>query len=305
MTTTQQIEIEKRQLWWAALKPPMYSVAFIPIVLGTAICSYDQPQINYKIAVLFLAAAISIIAWLNLSNDVFDAETGIDRNKRHSIVNLTGQKNRIFYISNLLLFLGLLGITIVTWWSQDWRVLGLIIGACCLGYAYQGPPFRLGYHGLGEVICVITFGPMTTAAVVYAQHGRMTPTAWVEAGFVGLTTAMILFCSHFHQVTDDLAAGKRSPIVRLGTQRGAYVLTGLTLLSFGLVLAAVAAKAWPPTALFVFLSAPIAWHLIRHVNQFHGEPMRVKNCKFIAVKLHFWSGILLCVGFGLTQFVGS
>lgn len=302
MTSTQQIEIGKRQLWWAALKPPMYSVALIPIVLGTVTCGYNQSKINYAIAGIFLIAAISIIAWLNLSNDVFDAETGIDRNKKHSIVNLTGQKERIFYISNLLLLLGLLGITVVTWWSQDWRVLGLISGACCLGYAYQGPPFRLGYQGLGEVICVITFGPMTTAAVVYAQHGQMTPAAWVEAGFVGLTTAIILFCSHFHQVADDLAAGKRSPIVRLGTQRGAYVLTGSTLLSFGVALVAIIAGVWPPTALLVLLSSPIAWHLVRHVQQCHAEPMLVKNCKFIAVKLHFWSGLLLCVGFGLAQF---
>jgi len=33
-----------------------------------------------------------ILAWMNLSNDVFDAETGIDKNKAHSLVNLTGNK---------------------------------------------------------------------------------------------------------------------------------------------------------------------------------------------------------------------
>ena len=41
---------------------------------------------------------------------------------------------------------------------------------------------------------------------------------------VGLTTATILFCSHFHQLASDKSAGKLSPIVRLGsTHRGLQV----------------------------------------------------------------------------------
>ncbi|NEO87372.1 MAG: 2-carboxy-1,4-naphthoquinone phytyltransferase [Spirulina sp. SIO3F2] len=296
MTTNQSIELEKRQLWWAAIKPPMYTVAVIPILLGTAIATVNQPTINYGLATMFLVSAISIIAWLNLSNDVFDADTGIDRNKHHSIVNLTGQKDLIFYISTAFLLVGLAGIGAVAWWSQDWRVLALILGACFLGYTYQGPPFRLGYHGLGELICLITFGPMTIAAVVYAQGSSFNWLAAYGATFIGLTTTIILFCSHFHQVTDDLAAGKRSPIVRLGTQRGAQVLTGAMVIGLGIVPLAVLSGAWPPATLLVFLSSPIAWQLVRHVQQFHDQPERIKNCKFIAVKFHFWSGLLLCFG---------
>lgn len=42
---------------------------------------------------------------------------------------------------------------------------------------------------------------------------------------IGLTTASILFCSHFHQMSGDKAAGKMSPIVRLGsTSRGLQVI---------------------------------------------------------------------------------
>lgn len=302
---TQSIDPEKRQLWWAAIKPPMYTVAVIPILVGTAIAAVSQPTINYGLAGTFLLAAISIIAWLNLSNDVFDADTGIDRNKRHSIVNLTGQKDLIFYISTAFLLIGLMGIGAVAWWSQDWRVLTLILGACFLGYTYQGPPFRLGYHGLGEFICLITFGPMTIAAVVYAQGGSFNLLAAYGAGFVGLTTTIILFCSHFHQVTDDLAAGKRSPIVRLGTQRGAQVLTGAMAIALAIVPLAVLTGVWPPATLLVCFSSPIAWRLVRHVQQCHDQPQKVKNSKFIAVKFHFWSGVLLCLGLISSQLLAK
>ena len=44
------------------------------------------------------------------------------------------------------------------------------------------------------------------------------------SALVGLTTAAILLCSHFHSIDTDRAARKMSPLVRLGTpQRGAQV----------------------------------------------------------------------------------
>jgi 1,4-dihydroxy-2-naphthoate octaprenyltransferase len=40
---------------------------------------------------------------------------------------------------------------------------------------------------------------------------------------VGITTSVILFCSHWHQIKGDLAAGKMSPLVRLGTAKACKV----------------------------------------------------------------------------------
>ena len=88
-----------------------------------------------------------------------------------------------------------------------------------LGYTYQGPPFRLGYQGLGEIICFFTFGPGTVSAAYYAQTQTFSSESLAISAIVGISTSIILFCSHFHQVEDDLAAGKRSPIVRLGTAK--------------------------------------------------------------------------------------
>ena len=204
----------------------MYTVAIIPIWVGTAVAVAEQHLFNLRIFSTFLMAAILIIAWLNLSNDVFDSETGIDKNKAHSLVNLTGNKSLIFSLANLCLILGLAGIVAIAVWQQDVTVLTLIIGCCALGYSYQGPPFRLGYRGLGEPICFLTFGPMALAAAYYSQtqswQGLLHhPIPFlVASSFIGISTSIILFCSHFHQVEDDQAAGKRSPIVRLGTQRG-------------------------------------------------------------------------------------
>ncbi|MEO0407995.1 MAG: 2-carboxy-1,4-naphthoquinone phytyltransferase [Cyanobacteria bacterium P01_A01_bin.135] len=293
---TDQSTKPTRALWLAAIKPPMYSVAVIPIWVGSAIAWGKMGQLDWPIFYSFLLAAIAIIAWLNISNDVFDADTGIDRNKPHSVVNLTGNKPLMFWIANGALALGLMGILIIVWSQQDFTVLLLIILCCALGYSYQGPPFRLGYQGLGEPICFITFGPLAVAAAYYSQTQAWNWSTLAASVMVGISTSLILFCSHFHQVEDDAAAGKRSPIVRLGTQRGAQIIPWLCASLYAVTLTGIAFQTLPLGSLGVLLSAPIAYRLSRYMQRYHDQPVEVSRSKFIAVALHFWSGLLLGAG---------
>lgn len=297
--TTSFIKQPTSKLWLAAIKPPMYSVAVIPITIGTAVAFGETGVIHFPIFSTFLLSAILIIAWLNLSNDVFDSETGIDQNKAHSVVNLTGNKSLVFWLSNLFLAGGILGILAIAWWQQDVTVIAIILLCCALGYSYQGPPFRLGYQGLGEIICFFTFGPMAVAGAYYSQTQNWSLSYLAPSIIIGITTSIILFCSHFHQVEDDIAAGKRSPIVRLGTKLGAEVLLWCTFSVYALIGLFVLLKILSVWTLLIALSLPFAIELVRHVQEYHDQPEKVSNCKFIAVKLHFWSGVLFSFGFVL------
>ena len=301
MTTDTVTTPSPKKLWLAAIKPPMYSVAIIPIILGTAIAYQETGLFSAPIFATFILSAILILAWLNLSNDVFDADTGIDVNKAHSIVNLTGNKSLIFWLSNLFLLLGIAGIFAISYGRGDWMLLELIALCCFLGYTYQGPPFRLGYQGLGEIICFFTFGPLAIAAAYYSQVGAFSLSSLAASIIIGITTSIILFCSHFHQVADDLKAGKKSPIARLGTLKGSRVLTVVTVLVYVLTVVFVLLQVYPPLTLLIFLSLPFAWQLVNHVNQNHDQPQLVSNCKFIAVNLHFFSGILFSLGYFLAS----
>ncbi|ACK65576.1 1,4-dihydroxy-2-naphthoate phytyltransferase [Rippkaea orientalis PCC 8801] len=302
---TPEISPSQRKLWFAAIKPPMYTVAIIPITVGTAAAFWENNHFSSQIFWTFLLSAIFIIAWLNLSNDVFDSDTGIDKNKAHSVVNLTGNKSLVFALANVFLTLGILGIFLIAWWQKEVTVLGIILLCCALGYSYQGPPFRLGYQGLGEIICFFTFGPMAIEAAYYSQVQHFSYFVLIPGIIIGITTSIILFCSHFHQVEDDLAAGKKSPIVRLGTQLGSQVLTGVTIGIFSLIGIFIILGTIPPTTLLIFLSVPLAYQLVTHVAEFHDQPDRVNNCKFIAVNLHFVSGMLLALGLILPHLLPS
>jgi 2-carboxy-1,4-naphthoquinone phytyltransferase len=297
MAVINAIEQPKFKLWLAAIKPPMYTVAIIPITVGSAVAYSQTQSIDLNILRTFLGSAIAIIAWMNISNDVFDSDTGIDVNKAESIVNLTGNRNLMFWLGNLFLLLGILGIGAIAWWQQDVTVVAIVLLCCFLGYTYQGPPFRLGYQGLGEVICTICFGPLALSAAYYSQTQSWSIANLTASLIIGISTSLILFCSHFHQVKDDLAAGKMSPIVRMGTEMGARVLQWSTASIYLLTAIGVVSKLFPIATLLIFISIPLALKLTNFVWEYHDRPELVRTCKYLAVRLHFVSGLLLAWGF--------
>ncbi len=297
MISTLNPTLDRKKLWLAAIKPPMYSVAVIPITTGTAIAYYEKATINWQIFSTFLVSAILILVWENLCNDVFDADTGIDKHKHHSLVNLTGKKNLILAIANICLVIGIGLVLSISWQQQDFTVVEIISLCCFLGYTYQGYPFRLGYQGWGEIISFICFGPLAVSAAYYSQTQSFSITALLASVIIGITTSAILFCSHFHQLEDDLAAGKRSPIVRLGTQKASELLRWFVFAVFVIIPVGISLGYFPLLTSLVFLSLAIALQLITFVSKHHTQPTEVRNCKFIAVSWHFWSGLLLGLGF--------
>ncbi len=298
--TLRMVEPTQKKLWFAAIKPPMYSVAVMPIWVGSAVAYAETKLFNFQIFLTFLGSAILILAWENLSNDVFDSETGVDVNKANSVVNLTGNKPLVFWIANACLASGLTGIASIALVQQDFTVIGLILLCCAIGYVYQGPPFRLSYKGLGEPLCFVAFGPLAFAAAYYSQTRSWSSTNFAASIGVGIATCLILFCSHFNQVRDDAALGKKSPIVRLGTKRAAALLPWICSSVYAFTVLFVMLKVFPIWTLFSLLSFPVARKLCRLIGSQHDQPHTLIYCRLVAVKFHFWSSLLFGLGFLLS-----
>lgn len=319
------------QLWFAAVKPPMYTVAITPMVVGSLAYYVDGKQFEIVPLFTLLFMSITIIAWLNICNDVFDFDAGIDENKPESIVNLCGATQRARN-SLLLLAFTFLGCSFYALASLcrtalifDRVPLVLMSLAIFGGYAYQSPPFRLGYYGLGEPIAFVTW-ILGVISAYYTQlcadteaHRRLISrfpsvlqrlqyiltkvfpshsfTLLPAAILVAYPTAVILFCSHFHQEDDDRRAGKKSPIVRLGVKRADQVLS-LALIVFAALhpfFYFIGALPWQALCLCL-LTLPRMFHLATFVNKRVSIPSTLRGCKYIAVRLHFIHGMLLSIG---------
>ena len=295
---------QRRALWKAAIKWPMYSVAVMPVLLAAGWQLGFQGILRWDQLFGFLLAAILLLLWENLSNDLFDADTGVDAvGKPHSVVNLTGRRDRIAWLSSAAL---LCGLGLMAWlaWRSHPAVLLLVFLCCGLGYIYQGPPFRLGYQGLGELLCWLAFGPVaTSAALLVLAPAGSGEVPWQAALVLGagpaLATSLVLFCSHFHQVEEDAAHGKRSPVVRLGTARAAALIPWFVGFTLALEWWPVALGTWPPTALLSGLGLPAGWALIRLVRRYHDQPERISGSKFLALRFQAWNGLGLALGLAL------
>ncbi|MBW4441034.1 MAG: 2-carboxy-1,4-naphthoquinone phytyltransferase [Plectolyngbya sp. WJT66-NPBG17] len=298
--TPRSVESSKKKLWYAAIKPPMYSVAVMPIWVGSAVAFAETRSLNLVVFFTFSVSAILILAWENLSNDVFDSETGVDVNKANSVVNITGNKSLVFWIANFFLASGLSGILSIALLQRDFTVIGLVLACCAIGYVYQGPPFRLSYKGLGEPLCFLAFGPLAFAAAYYSQTKDWSSVNFAASIGVGIATSLVLFCSHFNQVKDDAAIGKKSPVVRLGAKRSAELLPWICGSFYALTILFVILKIFPFWTLLSLLSFPIAKQLCQMIGSQYDQPHKLLRCRLTAVKLHFWFGMLFGLGFLLS-----
>ena len=300
---------DRRRLWKAAIKWPMYSVAVMPVLLAVGWRLGSGFPVRWVQGFVFLLAAVLLLIWENLSNDLFDAETGVDdQGKPHSVVALVGRSRPVQQLATLALLMGLM---LILWIAlrSSLAVLMLALVSCGLGYLYQGPPFRLGYKGLGEPLCWLAFGPFATAAalLVIAPSTDVVPwdTALVLGSGPALATTLVLFCSHFHQVEQDAAHGKQSPVVRLGTARAASLVPWFVAGTLALEWAPVLHGDWPLTALLGALGLPAASSLIRLLRTHHHEPERITGSKFLALRFQALNGLGLSIGLGLSPWFGS
>lgn len=296
---------ERRRLWRAAVKWPMYAVAVMPVLIAAGWRVGSGLPVAAGRLAGFLVAAVLLLAWENLANDVFDARTGVDgAAKPHSLVALIGAEGPVALWSHGFLAAGL-GLMLVLAATSSLQVLWLVLACCGLGYLYQGPPFRLAYRGLGEPLCWLAFGPLATAAalLVLTQEALDGPIPWVLALELGsgpaLATTLVLFCSHFHQVASDAAHGKRSPVVRLGTGRAAALVPWFIALTLALEWAPVLAGHWPLTALASAVGLPAGAALIRLLREHHRESGRTSGSKFLALRFQTLNGLGLAIGLAL------
>jgi 1,4-dihydroxy-2-naphthoate octaprenyltransferase len=301
----------RRDLWKAAIKWPMYSVAVMPALLaaGWRVGAGEAVRLDQLFG--FLLAAVLLLLWENLSNDLFDADTGVDSfTKLHSVVALLGKRRPVRRFAHLALALGLLLVLLLALRSSS-AVLPLVLVSCGLGYLYQGPPFRWGYSGLGEPLCWLAFGPFATAAallVLAPVNGDSPGIPWATAFTLGsgpaIATTLVLFCSHFHQVAEDAAHGKRSPVVRLGTARAAALVPWFLSLSLALEWIPVLQGHWPLTALLGGLGLPAGAALIRLLRRHHDQPERIRGSKFLALRFQALNGLGLSLGLALAPAFG-
>jgi len=223
--------------WIAACRPKTLVAAVAPVALGGAVvvAGYGERALWAEPFFIFtllscLGFALCVQVACNFANDLGDSQRGADTAERVgprravAAGDITPQAMRrgIWVACLLALVLGLpVGL------SSPWLLLaGLLAIACALAYTLG--PYPLAYRGLGDVFVIACFGVQATVLTAWAFF---TPTPgdcgcddatmpWVPALLAGLGLGLladnILVTNNARDYETDLAAGKRTTVVRFG-----------------------------------------------------------------------------------------
>jgi 1,4-dihydroxy-2-naphthoate octaprenyltransferase len=249
--------------------------AAAPVLVGTAIAiAEDGFQAGAALASLLVAGAIQIAT--NLHNDVVDFERGTDTGDRLGPTRAAqagwlspGQIRRgIGVVVSLALALG--G---YLFWLRGWPVALIGLASLLAGWAYTGGPWPLAYNGLGDVFTFLFFGLTAVGGTAYVQTGGLPPQVWPAGASMGAAITALLVVNNVRDIESDARAGRRSIPVVWGRKAGIreYVLLiWLTYLTPMWMVLKGQTSGW---VLLVWLTAPIAVHLARSLEQTRGRAL--------------------------------
>ena len=139
------------------------------------------------------------------------------------------------------------GIVIWVFRGFDWWLVGIATVAAFLCFFYSAPPLKLGFHGLGELVIGICFGPCLFCGVyesacggLYTAQGGFAWHIFALGCAIGMFVTNILYTHSFVERHVDDVSHKKTLAVLLKTD--AAGLTAYAILLFGpfaLVLACV------------------------------------------------------------------
>jgi len=283
--------------WILAVRPKTLPAAVAPVMVGSAM-AYSHKSFALWPALAALTVALLLQIGVNLANDYFDYIKGIDRNGRLGPLRVT--QSGLFppawvkaAMGITFALTGLPGLYLA--YVGGWPVI--VIGAASIlaALAYSGGPYPLASNALGDLFVFIFFGLVAVCGTYYVQTLRLTTTVVMMGADVGLLITAILVVNNLRDISTDEKTGKRTLAVCLGPRSTKLEYSLLLAGAYCGLLALWVCGIFSIWVLMPFLSAPLAWRLIRIIQRTTGGPMLNQTLASTA-KLAFLFSLLLAIG---------
>lgn len=227
--------------------------SILPALLAVSMAAV-HPDFSWWPALVALFGVVCAHLGFNLADDYFDyRHNDVAARKKVTAEGFRTHMEKCHYIESgeatpkellmaMCAFLAVAGVAGgVVWWFRGWPVAVLALAGLLLGISYSGKPLELGYHGLGELVIGVMFGPLLMIGMQFAACGVFDDKiVWVSAA-VGLLVTNIVYSHAVLDLKADAQAGKMT-FARLLRTRGAMLsFSGLfNLLPFAILIVGVA-----------------------------------------------------------------
>lgn len=230
---------------WRLADPKVSLASMASILLGACAAASVGP-LRWGWLALTVAGIFAIEVAKNASGEVFDFDSGADREvapedrspfsggKRVLVDHLLSRR-QTGAIAAVGYALGIgAGLAIVAW--REPRVLWIGVAGVGAAYLYHAPPLKLSYRGFGELAVAVCYGPLICGGTYLVQRGGVPGWVWLLSLPLGMLIGAFLWINEFPDFRADRAAGKRTLVVRLGRERASRAFAAILACAFGLLL---------------------------------------------------------------------
>ncbi len=259
--------------WWLVItRACVFVMTILSAIIGGLYVLIQGGGLNWFNFFLVIVGLILAHASNNLVNDYYDLKFKVDTEgyvreeyAPHPILSgLISEKGLLLlvFIMDLLDFFIALYLSIkVGWIVMLFAVIGIAISVF-----YVAPPFKLKYHGLGELAIFFIWGPLIVGGSIYAVGGQLNWRAWLFSVPYGLAVAAVVVGKHLDKLDKDRERGVKTLPVILGKDRG-LLLMKILVVAFYVILGffpLVGVTGW--WVYLTFLSLPKAMRLFKTLD---------------------------------------
>ncbi|MDL2257152.1 prenyltransferase [Bacteroidales bacterium OttesenSCG-928-I14] len=274
--------------WFKNARPIALPQSLLPSIL--AVCMASQIDgFTWWLAIMAVLGVVAGHLGMNLFDDYFDYKVK-DSSHRANLTHkgfrariskcdyLTSGQATLRDLLTACLVFGAIAITLgaVIWIFRGNFILILALVTAVIGVSYSGPPLRLSYHGLGELVIGIMFGPLLMTGVYYAACGIWNYSVLFVSVPVGMLVMNIVYSHAIMDYEPDKEVGKNTFAILLKTKKNMIIFHAfLVSFAFVIIISGVLLKYLSVFYLLVLLTLPLALYQHYMMRKFVDDPDRV------------------------------
>lgn len=224
-----------------ALRPWTLSASLTPVLLGSVLCYKTHGYLSVSSAILTTFTVLAVHAAGNLVNTYFDFIQGVDSRSSgtedRTLVDRHLQPSQVVNLAAYFYGFGMVGLWILMMVSpaQSEQLAGLFFGGLSSSFLYSGG-IGLKYYVLGDLVVIITFGPLAVLFSYVVQCGQFSGSPLLLAFPLALNMEAIIHSKHIRSIEEHHRSGIVSLAVLLGHQWSYFLFALLLFLPYMIVL---------------------------------------------------------------------
>ncbi|MEE6485221.1 hypothetical protein FKM82_014214 [Ascaphus truei] len=278
-----------------ALRPWSFSASLTPVALGSALAYRSEGTLDFLVFLVCAVAVLAVHGAGNLVNTYYDFSKGIDHKKSddRTLVDRILEPQDVVRFGVFLYSLGCLCAACLYFLSKlKLEHMALIyFGGLSSSFLYTGG-IGFKYVALGDLVILITFGPLAVMFAHAAQVGYLTISPLLYAVPLALSTEAILHSNNTRDMESDRQAGIVTLAILIGPTLS-YMLFNL-LVFFPYLIFSILATRYTISMALPLLTIPMAFSLERQFRSqnFSKIPQRTAKLNLL-VGLFYVFGIVL------------